>query len=95
MKKPTTIQEEMQRRADEFFKGLDRETKDIGVGVITNQSGPTSDTDTSWIYERAIDLAKRKAETHEAAVQRYLDSIPENETPEQRMQRINRFRCGY
>lgn len=92
-KKPTTIQEEMQRRADEFFKGIDQETKDLGVGVITNQA-TASPTDNAWIYETAISLAERRAESHEDAVKRYLDH-PKGETPEQRAQRINRFRCGY
>lgn len=37
----------------------------------------------------------RSQETFEQAVERYRARIPKNETPEQRMQRITKFRCGY
>lgn len=58
-KKPTTIQEEMQRQAEEFFSGLDQETKVLGTGVITNQSGPVSGTEEKWIYEAHIKMNER------------------------------------
>jgi len=37
----------------------------------------------------------RSNESHDQAVERYLSSIPDNETLVERMRRIQRFRCGY